>query len=139
MNIEYHNCTYVLYVLYVLYVIFNKVSKIVRLIVNLFCKIFKSYKAARILTTYFKIEHRNLRSHFWCCVHGSTEYAYAVGAWTPASNWLLRNDIKRTMIFELRMTMGPTIYRVSDRNHDWGPPLHNVDHKRKILPTWISI
>ena len=139
MSIDYHNCTYVIYVLCVLCVVFNIVSHIARLIVNLFCKIFKSYKATKILTTYSMIEQRNLSSHFWCCVHGSTKYAYAVEAWTPASKWLLRHDIKNTSIFELRMTIAPTIYRMFDRNHDCEAPLQNGDNKREILSTWISI
>ena len=132
MYIDYYNCICVLYVLSVL---INMVWKMVRLIVNVFCKIFNVYKITKVLTTYFENELCNLRSDLGGRVHGPTEYAYAVGAWTRANMSLLRHYIKRTLISELRMTIEPIIFPVPTHDRDWNGPLWNGSNNCEIFST----
>ena len=136
MNIDYHNCTCVLYVLSVL---INIVWKIMRLVVNVFCNIFKVYKITKVLTTYFENELCNLRSDLWFRVHGPTEYEYAVGAWTRTSRSLLRYYIKWTLISELRMTIEPIIFPVPNHDRDWNGPLWNRSNNCEIISIWVLI
>ena len=130
MNVKYH---IIMYVLYVLHVSINIVCMIVRMIVRVICKIFKFIKTIKVLTTYLEIDNWNLSSHFWFGVYGSTEYAYAVGAWALANKRLLRHYIKRTLIFELSMIMEPTTSRVPNHNHDWENPHMRVVNKSETL------
>ena len=122
---------YVLYVIFILFVLFNMVCKVVRLIVIVFCNRFKFFKAPIALTIYYEVVNLEGLLRYWA--HGSTEYVYAVGAWTLIDRILVRYYIIRTLIFELRMTTEPTIYPVPDRNRNCEGPLHNGYNLRKIL------
>ena len=127
MNTEYHNCTCT-YVLYVLCIIFNIVCKIVRLIVRVLRKKFKLNKAIKALTICSENKQRNLSGQVWFGVYGSAEYAYAVGAWTLTTPWLLRHYIIETLISELRVTIEPHISRIPDHKRDRKNP-----HGRDVI------